>query len=154
MPSAPATNVGGDARSPRGPASVAQKVVMANTNIETVGTGTDRIKIAVAILAVVAGLAGFYILSQQPLVLRIAVVLAGVVIGAGIAATSEPGRRFFAFGRESVAETKKVVWPSRKETIQTTAVVFGFVLIMAIFLWATDKTLEFALYDLILGWRR
>lgn len=127
---------------------------MANTNIETVGTGADRLKIALAILAVVAGLAGFYILSQQALVLRIAVVLAGLVVGAGIASTSEPGKRFFAFGRESVAETKKVVWPTRKETIQTTAVVFAFVLIMAIFLWATDKSLEFFLYDLILGWRK
>lgn len=127
---------------------------MANTNIETVGSGVDRLKIALAILAVIAGLAGFYILSQQPLVLRIAVVLAGLVIGAGIASTSEPGKRFFSFGREAVAETKKVVWPSRKETVQTTAVVFGFVLIMAIFLWATDKTLEVMLYDWVLGWRK
>jgi preprotein translocase subunit SecE len=125
-----------------------------NTHIETVSTTADRLKIAIAVVAVIAGLAGFYLLSQQALVLRIAVVLVGLAVAAGIAATSEPGKRFFAFGRESVAETKKVVWPSRKETIQTTAVVFGFVLIMAVFLWATDKTLEFALYDLILGWRK
>ena len=125
-----------------------------NTNIETVGTTADRLKIALSILAVIAGLAGFYVLSQQALVLRIAVVLVGLAVAIGIASTSEPGKRFFAFGRESVAETKKVVWPSRKETIQTTAVVFGFVIIMAIFLWATDKTLEYALYDLILGWRK
>ena len=85
---------------------------------------------------------------------RIGAVLAGLIVGVVIAATSEPGKRFFAFGREAVAETKKVVWPSRKETIQTTAVVFGFVFIMAIFLWATDKTLEFTLYDLVLGWRK
>lgn len=127
---------------------------MANTNIETVGTTADRLKIALAVIAVIAGLAGFYVLSQQPLVLRIAVVLAGLVIGAGIAATSEPGKRFFAFGRESVAETKKVVWPSRKETIQTTAIVFGFVVVMAIFLWLTDKSLEVILYDWTLGWRK
>ena len=127
---------------------------MANTQIETVGSTADRLKIAVAVLAVIAGLAGFYILSQQPLVLRIATVLAGLVIAVGIASTSEPGKRFFAFGREAVAETKKVVWPSRKETIQTTAVVFGFVLIMAMFLWATDKSLEIVLYDWILGWRK
>ena len=125
-----------------------------NTNIETVSTPADRLKIALAVVAVVAGLAGFYLLSQQALVLRIAVVLVGLVVAAGIAATSEPGKRFFAFGRESVAETKKVVWPTRKETIQTTAVVFGFVAIMAIFLWATDKLLETALYDWVLGWRK
>ena len=127
---------------------------MANTNIETVGTTADRLKIALAMIALIAGLAGFYVLSQQPLVLRVSVVLVGLVIAAGIAATSEPGKRFFAFGRESIAETKKVVWPSRKETIQTTAIVFGFVLIMAIFLWGTDKTLEVILYDWILGWRK
>ena len=127
---------------------------MANTNIQTIGTTTDRIKFGLAILAVIAGLAGFYILSQQALVLRIGVVLVGLIVSVGIASTSEPGKRFFAFGRESINETKKVVWPSRKETIQTTAVVFGFVAIMAIFLWATDKTLEFALYDLVLGWRK
>ncbi len=127
---------------------------MANTNIETVSTTADRMKIGLAILAVIGGLAGFYLLAQQPLVFRIGAVLAGLIVGVVIAATSEPGKRFFAFGREAVAETKKVVWPSRKETIQTTAVVFGFVLIMAIFLWATDKTLEFTLYDLVLGWKK
>ncbi len=127
---------------------------MANTNIETVSTGMDRLKIALAVIAVIAGLAGFYVLAQQPTVLRVAVVLAGLVIGAGIASTSEPGKRFFAFGRESVAETKKVVWPSRKETIQTTAIVFGFVVVMAIFLWLTDKSLEVILYDWTLGWRK
>lgn len=127
---------------------------MANTNIETVSTTADRLKISLALLAVIGGVAGFYLLAQDALVFRIGAVLVGLIVGAVIAATSEPGKRFFAFGREAVAETKKVVWPSRKETIQTTAVVFGFVLIMAIFLWATDKTLEFTLYDLILGWRK
>ena len=126
----------------------------ANTNIETVGTTADRLKIALAVLAVIAGLAGFYVLSQQALVLRIAVVLVGVVVAIGIASTSEPGRRFFAFGRESVAATKKVVWPSRQETVQTTLIVFAFVIVMAITLWIIDKSLEIALYDWILGWRK
>ena len=127
---------------------------MANTNIETVSTTADRLKISLAGLAVIGGLAGFYLLAQQPLVFRIGAVLAGLILGVVIAATSEPGKRFFAFGQEAIAETRKVVWPSRKETIQTTAVVFGFVFIMALFLWATDKTLEFTLYDLVLGWRK
>jgi preprotein translocase subunit SecE len=64
------------------------------------------------------------------------------------------GQGFLAFARESVRETKKVVWPSRKEAMQITGIVFGFVLIMAIFLWGTDKILEFVLYDLILGWKQ
>ncbi len=127
---------------------------MANTNIETVGSVADKAKVLLALAAVVGGLVGFYLLAAQPLVFRIAAVLAGLAVGAAIAWFSEPGRRFFAFSKESVAETKKVVWPTRKETIQTTAIVFGFVFIMAIFLWATDKTLEWVLYDLILGWRK
>ena len=57
------------------------------------------------------------------------------------------------FGRDSWREVKKVVWPTRKEGIQVTAYVFGFVVIMAIFLWATDKTIEWVFYDLILRWR-
>ena len=128
---------------------------MANSNpTDTVSTGADKLKAALAVAAVIAGLVGFYLLSEQPAVLRVASVLLGVLAGAGIAWTSEPGQRFFGFAKDAVAETRKVVWPTRKETIQTTAVVFGFVLLMAIFLWVTDKTVEWALYDLILGWRR
>jgi len=67
---------------------------------------------------------------------------------------TEPGQTFFAFGRESWTETKKVVWPTRKEATQTTAAVFGFVVIMAVFLWISDKSLEWVLYDLILGWKK
>ncbi len=66
---------------------------------------------------------------------------------------SEPGRELFAFGRDATREVKKVVWPSRKEAIQMTAYVFGFVALMGLFLWFTDKTLEWVLYDLVLGWR-
>ena len=62
--------------------------------------------------------------------------------------------RFFIFGREAVAESKKVVWPSRKETLQTTGVVFVFMVVMAIFLWLTDKSLEWLLYDVVLGWKK
>jgi preprotein translocase subunit SecE len=68
--------------------------------------------------------------------------------------TSEPGKELIAFGRDSWKEVKKVVWPTRKEAIQMTAYVFGFVVIMALFLWLTDKTLEWVFYDLILGWKK
>ena len=57
------------------------------------------------------------------------------------------------FIRQVRAENAKVVWPTRKESMQMTAYVFGFVVIMALFLWLTDKTLEWVFYDLILGWR-
>ncbi|MDY0012104.1 MAG: preprotein translocase subunit SecE [Rhodocyclaceae bacterium] len=113
----------------------------------------DKLKFGLALVLIAAGVVGFYLLSEQAMILRVLVVLAGVAAGAFVAWQSEPGRRFAIFARETVAETKKVVWPSRKETVQTTGIVFAFVVMMALFLWVTDKTLEWVLYDLILGWK-
>ena len=115
---------------------------------------TDKIKFAAAVLLLVAGLASYYLLSEQATILRVLAVLAGVGASVAVAWQTEPGQQFFGFGREAVAEAKKVVWPSRKETLQTTGLVFAFVVIMAFFLWVVDKSLEWVLYDLILGWRK
>ena len=115
---------------------------------------TDKIKFAAALLLLVAGLAGYYLLSEQALILRVLAVLAGVAVSAAVAWQTEPGQHFFGFGKEAVAEAKKVVWPSRKETLQTTGLVFAFVVIMAFFLWVVDKSHEWVLYDLILSWRK
>ena len=114
----------------------------------------DKIKFALALLLLAAGVAGFYVLSEQAMILRVLVVLVGLVAAAAVAWKTEPGMRFFVFGREAVAESKKVVWPSRKETLQTTGVVFVFMVVMAIFLWLTDKSLEWLLYDVVLGWKK
>jgi preprotein translocase subunit SecE len=103
---------------------------------------------------VIAGIVGFYFLSDKPTVIRAGALVAGLLVAIAIAWTSAPGREFLGFAKESVREAKKVVWPTRKEAMQITAVVFGFVLLMALFLWGTDKILEFVLYDLILGWKR
>ena len=114
----------------------------------------DKIKLAVAVLLVALGIWGYYWLSDSALVLRILAVIGGIVAAAVVAWWSEPGKQFAVFAGESVEEVKKVVWPTRKETMQTTAAVFAFVVVMAVFLWLTDKTLEWALYDLILGWKK
>ncbi len=114
----------------------------------------DKIKFALALLLVAAGVAGFYLLAEAALILRVLSVMTGVIAGAAIAWFTNPGQRFFAFSQEAMTETKKVAWPSRKETMQTTGVVFAFVVVMAVFLWLTDKSLEWALYDLILGWKK
>jgi len=106
------------------------------------------------LLLLAAGVTGFYLLREQPMILRVLSVFAGLGAGVAVAWFTEPGRRFFDFSREAVVETKKVVWPSRKETIQTTGIVFAFVLVMAIVLWMTDKGLEWVLYDLVLGWKK
>ena len=113
----------------------------------------DKLKFAAALLLLVAGLAGFYLLSDQPMILRVLSVLAGVAAGVAVAWFTEPGQRFFVFSREAAAEAKKVAWPTRKETLQTTGIVFGFVLIMAVVLWIADKSLEKVLYDWVLGWK-
>jgi preprotein translocase subunit SecE len=101
----------------------------------------DKIKMGVAVLLVIAGIAGFYLLRDSALILRVASVLGGLIAAALVAWTTAPGRVFFTFAQESVAETKKVVWPSRKETVQTTGMVLAFVLVMAIFLWIVDALL-------------
>jgi len=115
---------------------------------------TDIAKLAIAVALVAGGIAGYYWLGDSALVLRILAVAAGIAAGAAVAAFTAPGREFTAFAREAVVEVKKVVWPTRKETIQTTAAVFAFVFVMAVFLWVSDKTLEWVLYDLILGWKK
>jgi preprotein translocase subunit SecE len=114
----------------------------------------DKIKLGAGVLLVVLGIAGYYWLSDSALILRILAVAAGILAGAAVAWWSVPGRQFAVFAGESIDEVKKVVWPTRKETMQTTAAVFAFVVVMAVFLWLTDKTLEWALYDLVLGWKK
>ena len=101
----------------------------------------DKVKLGIAVLLVCGGIAGFYLLGESPTILRVAVVLAGVVLAAVLALTSAPGRQFYAFAQESSVETRKVVWPSRKESFQTTGVVFLFVVVMALFLWVVDAGL-------------
>ena len=127
---------------------------MSNQPVETVSTSSDKAKVALAICAVVAGIVGFYFLSDKPTIVRAAALVAGLLVAIAVAWTSQPGRDFLGFSKESIREAKKVVWPTRKEAMQLTAVVFGFVVVMAIFLWGTDKILEFVLYDLILGWKK
>jgi preprotein translocase subunit SecE len=129
------------------------EIAMATQNVETVSSTADKAKVSLAFAVLVAGVLGFYYLAQQPMVLRVASVLGGLVLALVIAWFSEPGRRFIGFARESYQETRRVVWPDRKETLQTTLVVFGFVFVMAVFLWLVDKSLEWVLYDLILGWK-
>ena len=127
---------------------------MATTPIETVSTGADKAKLAAVVLLVVAALAGFYLLSKQGPIAQWGALVVGLAAAVGVFLSSEWGRQFIAFARDSVREVKKVVWPSRKETLQMTGYVFAFVVLMALFLWFTDKTLEWVLYDLILGWRK
>ena len=125
-----------------------------NTQVETVRTGADRAKLAGAAVLLVAGVAAFYTLGRSDLWVRVLALLALMAAAVGVFFTSESGRELIAFGKESSREVKKVVWPTRKEAMQNTFYVFAFVILMALFLWICDKTLEWVLYDLILGWKR
>jgi preprotein translocase subunit SecE len=127
---------------------------MATTQVQTVNTGADKAKLGAAAALVVAALAAFYMLGKQGQLVQWAVFLVCLTGAVVVFFLSETGRQLAAFGRDAWREVKKVVWPARKEAIQITAYVFGFVLIMALFLWLTDKTLEWLFYDLILGWKK
>ena len=85
-----------------------------------------------------------------PMVVVLLLLIAGAV---GVFLTSVQGKELVAFGQDSIKELKKVVWPTRPEATQMTLYVFAFVVIMALFLWLTDKTLEWVIYDLVLGWK-
>lgn len=127
---------------------------MATSQVETVSTGADKAKLGLAVALVIAGLAGFYLLGKQGQVAQWGALVVGLAAAFVVFMTSEPGKEFVAFGRDSWKEVKKVVWPTRKEAIQMTLYVVGFSVVMALFLWLTDKTLEWVFYDLILGWKK
>jgi preprotein translocase subunit SecE len=102
---------------------------------------------------VVGALVGFYLVAGRGPIVQWLVLVVGLVAAVVAFGISEPGKQLVAFGRDAWREVRKVVWPTRKEAIQMTAYVFGFVVVMALFLWLTDKMLEWVFYDLILGWR-
>jgi preprotein translocase subunit SecE len=122
--------------------------------VETVSTPADKAKLVAAALLVIGAVAAFYVLAKEPIWMRLGALFGLLVLAVVMFFVSEPGKQLIGFGRESVREVKKVVWPTRKEAVQMTSYVFAFVFVMALFLWFTDKTLEWVFYDLILGWKR
>jgi preprotein translocase subunit SecE len=131
-----------------------KRQTMATSQIETVSTGADKAKLGVAAVLVIAAIAGFYLLGREGQLAQWGALIVGLAAAFVVFMTAESGRQLSAFGRDSWKEVKKVVWPTRKETVQMTMYVIGFCAVMALFLWLTDKTLEWVLYDLILGWKR
>jgi len=127
---------------------------MATSQVETISTTADKAKLGLAVALVLASLVAFYLLSKQGQVAQWGALIAGLIAAVVVFLTSEVGKQFVAFGRDSWREVKKVVWPTRKEAVQMTAYVFAFVVVMALFLWMTDKALEWMFYDLILGWKK
>ncbi|MFZ2123085.1 MAG: preprotein translocase subunit SecE [Rhodoferax sp.] len=126
---------------------------MASPQVQTVNTTADKAKLVLAAALVLASLVAYYVLAKQGPLFQWLGLLALLGLAVVVFLVSESGKALTAFGQDAVREVRKVVWPARKEAIQMTAYVFGFVLIMALFLWLTDKTLEWFFYDLILGWK-
>jgi preprotein translocase subunit SecE len=127
---------------------------MATSEVQTVNTAGDKMRLALAVALVLAGLVAYYMLAAQGPWVQWGGLLVALVAAVVVFFTSETGRELVAFGRDAIRETKKVVWPERKEALQITLYVFAFVVVMALFLWLTDKTLEWVFYDLILGWKK
>jgi preprotein translocase subunit SecE len=127
---------------------------MSNPSVEMTSPVLDRVRVVVALSVVLAGIVAWYVLSSQPLAVRLGSLLLALIVGLAVGWGSQPGRRLVGFAREAWAETRRVVWPARKDAWMVTLYVFAFVVVMALFLWVVDKTLEWVLYDLVLGWKR
>lgn len=126
---------------------------MTTQEVQTVNNKLDLVLVVLAVAVLLAGVLGFSLLSEQTLLVRIGILIGGLAVAGAIAWMSHSGKRFLGFSREAYEETRRVSWPSRKETINTTGIVFAFVVIMAIFLFVVDKSVEFVLYDLLLRWK-
>jgi preprotein translocase subunit SecE len=127
---------------------------MSTAQIETVTSAADKAKLATSVALVLAALVSFYLLSAQGALAQWGALLGCLLLSVVAFFSSLQGKQLIGFGRDAWREVQKVVWPTRKESVQMTAYVFGFVLLMAVFLWLTDKTVEWLLYDLILGWKK
>lgn len=123
---------------------------MNNQNVETVTTKSDVILVTLASLSALAGVVAFALLSEQPISVRLGALAGGLVLGVLLAWLSPSGKRLLAYGRQSYEELRRVVWPTKKETLNTTGMVMAFVVVMAFFLFLVDKIVEWGLYDVLL----
>jgi preprotein translocase subunit SecE len=115
------------------------------------GGTADTVKLVIAILFVIAGVVGFYVVSPQTVWLRWLAVVGGLVLGAVVIAFSQYGTDLKQFIALSRIELRKIVWPNRQETLMTTAVVLGFVLLAGLFFWGLDLVLAWATQALTKG---
>lgn len=111
----------------------------------------DKLKLAAAVLVVVLGLAAFYYFDEQSVLLRTGMVILAVTAGLGLALLSAPGQAAWDFAKGARLELRKVVWPTRRETVQATGMVLLMVVVIGIFIWIMDTLLFWVVYDLILA---
>ena len=123
---------------------------MSNQEVETSSSKSDLLLVTLAALLAIAGVVGFALLSEEALAIRLGVLGGGLVLAGIIAWFSPSGKRFLNYGQQSWEELRRVVWPTRKETLNTTGLVMAFVVIIAFFLFICDKLIEWGLYDVLL----
>ena len=111
----------------------------------------DNLKLIAAVVVIIAGIAVFYAFGDMSALLRALIVVVSVVVAAGVALTSMPGKNAWQFAIGTRAEIRKVIWPSRRETMQSTLVVILMVLVVGIYLWMLDALSFWAIYDVVLG---
>lgn len=123
-----------------------------SSQVETVSNSGDKVKVILAIVLLVAGIFAYSFFTEYSVYVRLGAFLVGLVLALVLFATSDTGKRAFGFASGAYNEMKRVVWPSRKETIQMTGIVFAFVSVMAILLWVIDKLITWIVYGVVLGW--
>lgn len=123
-----------------------------SSQVETVSKSGDKVKVILAVVILIAGIFAYSFFTDYNIYARLGMFIVGLVVAIAIAATSDSGKRAFGFASGSYTEMKRVVWPSRKETIQMTGIVFAFVSIMAILLWIIDRLITWIVYGVVLGW--
>ena len=112
-----------------------------NAKAETTASTMDTVKLGASLLVLIAGIAGFYQFEEESLLLRVLGLLVVAALSIWIALQTEMGRNVWIFASDSRVEVRKVVWPSRQETVQTTLIVFVMVFLLGLFLWLVDMLL-------------
>ena len=123
-----------------------------SSQVETVSNSGDKVKVILAIVVLVVGIFAYSFFTDYSIYARLGMFLVGLVVAIALLAISDTGKRILGFATGSYAELKRVVWPTRKETIQMTGIVFAFVAVMAILLWIIDKLITWIVYGVVLGW--
>lgn len=122
-----------------------------NAQVEDTSKVFDVVKQGLSLVLVVAGVAAFYYFSETPgftMLYRVLMLVAIILVSIGIMATTERGRGIWDFALEAKQEVRKVVWPSREETIRTTLLVFGLVFLVGLILWCLDMFLFWGIKSL------
>ncbi len=120
-----------------------------NSNVETVNVKFDIVKLVLAVAFVITGIIGFYFFADQSILVRTIGLLVCVGISVVIALNTEKGRNLWGFFQNAQIEVRKVVWPTREETLQTTLIVIFVVILVAISLWLIDMFLGWSIRNLL-----